>query len=122
MNLRITATYPATDGSMPESVEVEFTDTAPADADLTQTVLGMLLRAPANREAKRKVTQYGGLLVEKAAKGSLLGLLPDGTIRRVILAPASEEFVVVGPASSSMEAGTSLRMDARKVWGVWSRS
>jgi|tagenome__1003787_1003787.scaffolds.fasta_scaffold18653492_2 hypothetical protein len=26
MNIRITATYPATDGSMPESIEIDLTD------------------------------------------------------------------------------------------------
>jgi hypothetical protein len=119
MNLRITATYPATDGSMPESVEVEFTDAAPGDADLAQTVLGMLLRAPANRESVREATQYGGLLVEKAAKGDLLGLLDDGTIRRVHSVPIPAKFAAAGAASSSMEAGTSLRLG---VGGMWWRS
>ena len=119
MNLRIRAEYPATDGSMPESVEVEFTDAAPGDADLAQTVLGMLLRAPANRESVREPVQYGGLLVEKVAKGAMLGLLDDGTIRRVDSVPIPAKFIAVATASSSMEAGTSLRLGAG---GVWLRS
>ena len=47
MNLRITANYPATDGSMPESVDVEWTDVQTVeDCALALDVLDRLITAP----------------------------------------------------------------------------
>lgn len=50
MKLRISVTYPATDGTMPENVEVEYEDIEPVDASTSIVpVLDMLLLAPSAR-------------------------------------------------------------------------
>lgn len=47
MNLRISVTYPATDGSMPENVEVEWGDVGGPAAGEVSAVLETLILAPA---------------------------------------------------------------------------
>jgi hypothetical protein len=50
VDVRITVSYPATDGSMPETVEVEWTGVDDSlDTDELTTVLGILLKAPTDR-------------------------------------------------------------------------
>lgn len=48
MSTRIAVTYAATDGSMPESVEVTWEDETP-DPDLVHALTGMLITAPRSR-------------------------------------------------------------------------
>ena len=50
MSLRLSVTYPATDGSMPESVELEWQDAIPPARELLP-LLNRLLTAPAERLA-----------------------------------------------------------------------
>lgn len=49
MSTRISVTYPATDGSMPESVEVTWEDETPSD-DLVHSLLGLLVHAASVRQ------------------------------------------------------------------------
>lgn len=44
--LRISATFPATDGACPEQVEVEFSDTANVTGPLITEVIGALAQVP----------------------------------------------------------------------------
>lgn len=48
MTVRLSVTYAATDGSMPENVEIEWTDETP-DTDLMHALTGLLVGAPGKR-------------------------------------------------------------------------
>lgn len=47
--LRIAATYPATDGSCPEQVEVEFGPDTPVSPELVERLIGALAQVPTAR-------------------------------------------------------------------------
>lgn len=56
MTLRIAVGYAATDGTMPESVEIEWADVLP-DPDQVHTLVSLLVRAPAARMEKYMTDQ-----------------------------------------------------------------
>jgi hypothetical protein len=131
--VRISATYPATDGSMPESVEVEW-GLEPGDAlakEAIDLVLDRLLAAPSRRGVSRtdaERTIFGGSSAgtytagKTIHAGSMVAFGPDG----FTLYPAGCDDL--GPASvptsgvsgERLEAGDSL-VKERSVSGlpVW---
>lgn len=119
MNLRIRAEYPATDGSMPESVDVEWTEVVAGDemADLAQTVLGMMLRAPAARLSSSPPVVAQGRLDTDVKLGAILGLQSGGIVSPVDSKGSllSVPIRYAGPAAESMKAGTSVHL----IRGAW---
>lgn len=148
MNLRIAVTYPATDGSMPESVEVEWLEFAPADhpagADIVD-VLDRLLTAPSRRGVSRTAEEeewsaalkahaettksiFGGSSAgtytagRMIHAGSAVALGPDG----YTLYPAGSDEVLhyapAGVAAERLETGDVLGYDRPESENrVWSK-
>jgi hypothetical protein len=58
VSTRISVTYPATGGSMPENIEILWEDETP-DPDLVHSLAGMLVRAPSARNEVTIVDRMG---------------------------------------------------------------
>lgn len=108
MNLRMIATYPASDGSMPESVEVEWSDIdlTIGDGSLVLSVLDRMFAAARERQAdaprSESAEETHWSLDGGADKGDLLGLCPDGLVRRVNLVETGTPFLIAGKAAEKI--------------------
>jgi hypothetical protein len=113
MNLRISATYAATGGSMAESVMVEFGEIdqeGTFDVDLAP-ILDRLLTAPSVRSmamvsSPLPAPGLGYPLAHVAKQGDVLGLCSDGVVRNVgdTLA-AHAKFALAGTAGEDLRSG-----------------
>jgi hypothetical protein len=119
VNLRIRADYPATDGSMPESVEVEWTEVEQAGEgaplSFAPEALDILLKAPRGRTAA--LPHLGPyLLIDTVGAHELVGVdKMDGVAHRVKNTPMSTEFDLAGYARTELKAGTRIQL----VGGQW---
>lgn len=121
MSLTLRVSYPATDGTMPESVELEWTDEVP-NALTVLPLLERLLSAPAEHRAGLFpiLTAAGPesgpySLTHPAKRGDILGLCDDGFVRNV------GDPQAAGRLSAAGVAGENLPPEARIVLrgGQW---
>jgi hypothetical protein len=120
MGLILRVTYPATDGSMPESVELEW-DTYPG-ADGVLRLLERLLSAPAEHRAGlfplRTVpaaTSSGAyVLTHSVRRGDILAVCAD-EVRNVGAMAADVPFDAAAPVDQDLSAGARVAL----VNGSW---
>lgn len=118
MSLILRVSYPATDGSMPESVELEWDQ--PPETDSLMPVLVALVSASAvRREQVAAPINLTGLhfLQRDVRKGEILSLCSDGYVRNSgdKMAPKNGDYV--GAVLDSLPAGTPVQMKS----GKWQR-
>lgn len=112
MGLILRVTYAATDGSMPESVELEW-DQPPA-AEVLLPVVSRLVAAPGGRLA---TATPRFVLVDNAQKGEILVLCGDGLVRNAGDAMAKGRNDYAGSATETLRAGEWIEMAS----GKWRR-
>lgn len=110
MSLTLRVSYPATDGTMPESVELEWADGVP-DAATVLPLLERLLSAPAEHRAGLFPTLTAAAaapdsgpysLTHAAKRGDILGLCGDGFVRNAGDPRAAGKLFAAGVAGENL--------------------
>lgn len=113
MSLTLRVTYAATDGSVPESVELEWPDVQPT-ASMVLPLLDRLLRVATDRAADARPESSDYRLEHGARRGEILAVGADGTVRNVGAFRPGTKFDRAGQAAESLKAGEVIMVN-----GLW---